>query len=138
MYSKIFPRETGGQVVISSILWTTRICLASFSFKSTSFKSDNFASMFYFVPLLIRELEDSSRGHKMFEAVVQGISWFWKNESGSSMKIRIRHESPKPNLLPTENGCENPKISYYLWWIGPALKHCKVSNYYDQDCCSVE
>ena len=74
MYSKIFPRETGGQVVISSILWTTRICLASFSFKSTSFKSDNFASMFYFVPLLIRELEDSSRGHKMFEALVQGIS----------------------------------------------------------------
>ena len=60
--------------MISSILRTTRICLASFSFKSTGFKSNNFASMFYFVPLLIRELEDSSCGHQMFEALVQDIS----------------------------------------------------------------
>ena len=25
-------------------------------------------------------------------------------------------------------------VSFYLWLIGSVLKHCKVPNYYDQDC----
>ena len=25
-------------------------------------------------------------------------------------------------------------VSFYLWLIGSALKHCKVPKYYDQDC----
>ena len=25
------------------------------------------------------------------------------------------------------------QVTFYLWWIRPVLKHCKVSKYYDQD-----
>ena len=26
------------------------------------------------------------------------------------------------------------QVSFYLWWLRPILKHCKVTKYYNQDC----
>ena len=42
----------------------------------------------------------------------QDISWFWKNESGFSMKIHFCYESPEFNFQPTENDAQNWKIIY--------------------------